>query len=156
MAMVKDLKDPESLNMPDDSAHNAYNNTTLKNADEVDEDGHYKRTGALRCSLPHTYGMYYVTTFLSFAALLASALANKQQANCITVLPIGTMKAVCNPRLLTISALLCVTLPREVVCLHLLVSACVCAVCCNKVCNRGLASATCIIPICTASAACVD
>ncbi len=44
--MLKDVKDPESLNMPDDSAHNAYNATTLKNADDVDEDGHHKRTGA--------------------------------------------------------------------------------------------------------------
>lgn len=81
MAMVKDLKDPESLNMPDDSAHNAYNITTLKNADEVDEDGHYKRTGALKCTLRHTHSMNYDTTFSSLAALLASAVANKQQAN---------------------------------------------------------------------------
>ena len=44
--MLKDVKDPESLNMPDDSAHNAYNATTLKNADDVDEDGHHKRKGA--------------------------------------------------------------------------------------------------------------
>ena len=44
--MLKDVKDPESLNRPDDSAHNAYNATTLKNADDVDEDGHHKRTGA--------------------------------------------------------------------------------------------------------------
>lgn len=44
--MLKDVKDPESLNRPDDSAHDAYNNTTLKNADDVDEDGHHKRTGA--------------------------------------------------------------------------------------------------------------
>ncbi len=47
-AYAKDVKDPESLNMPDDSAHNTYNATTLKNADEVDEDGHHKRTGGPR------------------------------------------------------------------------------------------------------------
>lgn len=46
MATVKDVKDPEkALNMPDDSAHGAYNLTTLKDADEQDEDGHRKRTG---------------------------------------------------------------------------------------------------------------
>lgn len=40
-----DVRDIESLNKPDDSAHGAYNATTLKNADDLDEDGHVKRTG---------------------------------------------------------------------------------------------------------------
>ena len=39
--------DIESLNKPDDSAHGVYNTTTLKNADERDEDGHVKRTGTM-------------------------------------------------------------------------------------------------------------
>ena len=42
---TSDARDIESLNKPDDSAHGAYNATTLKNADEFDEDGHVKRTG---------------------------------------------------------------------------------------------------------------
>lgn len=37
--------DVESLNKPDDSAHGVYNATTLKNADDYDEDGHVKRKG---------------------------------------------------------------------------------------------------------------
>lgn len=37
--------DIESLNKPDDSAHGVYNATTLKNADDIDDDGHVKRTG---------------------------------------------------------------------------------------------------------------
>ncbi len=40
-----EVRDVESLNKPDDSAHNAYNATTLKDADNLDEDGHIKRTG---------------------------------------------------------------------------------------------------------------
>lgn len=40
-----EARDLESLNKPDDSAHNAYNATTLKDADNLDEDGHIKRTG---------------------------------------------------------------------------------------------------------------
>ena len=39
--------DIESLNKPDDSAHGVYDATTLKNADDYDEDGHVKRTGSL-------------------------------------------------------------------------------------------------------------
>lgn len=46
MTELKDMKDPEkALTMPDDSAHGAYNATTLKDADETDEDGHRKRKG---------------------------------------------------------------------------------------------------------------
>ena len=39
--------DVESLNKPDDSAHGVYNATTLKNADDYDEDGHVKRKGTI-------------------------------------------------------------------------------------------------------------
>ena len=46
-AEVRDVQDPEkALNRPEDSAHGAYNATTLKDADALDEDGHRKRTGA--------------------------------------------------------------------------------------------------------------
>lgn len=156
MAMVKDLKDPESLNMPDDSAHNAYNNTTLKNADEVDEDGHYKRTGALYCRLRHTQGMYCVTTFSSFAALLANTgLANKQQANCITVLPIGTMKAVCNPRLRS-SLRYYVSPCREKLSACIFLSAPASIRFAETKCVIAASLALRVLPICTASAACLD
>ena len=39
-----EVHDLESLNKPDDSAHGTYNATTLKDADNLDEDGHIKRT----------------------------------------------------------------------------------------------------------------
>lgn len=44
-ARTETAHDVESLNKPDDSAHGAYNATTLKNADEHDEDGHIARKG---------------------------------------------------------------------------------------------------------------
>ena len=40
-----EVRDVESLNKPDDSAHNAYDATTLKDAGNLDEDGRIKRTG---------------------------------------------------------------------------------------------------------------
>ena len=43
-----EAKDIESLNKPDDTAHGAYNVSTLKDSDERDEDGHLKRTGVMR------------------------------------------------------------------------------------------------------------
>ena len=43
--------DIESLNKPDDSAHGVYNATTLKNADDYDDDGHVKRTGTISMPL---------------------------------------------------------------------------------------------------------
>lgn len=44
--IIKNVADPESLNRPDDSAHEKFNNLTLKDTDETDEDGHYRRKGA--------------------------------------------------------------------------------------------------------------
>lgn len=56
--------DIESLNKPDDSAHGLYNATTLKNADELDDDGHVKRTGK---SLVHV-SWSHLTTSLNLSA----------------------------------------------------------------------------------------
>ena len=46
-----EAKDIESLNKPDDTAHGAYNVSTLKDSDERDEDGHLKRTGGMQLAL---------------------------------------------------------------------------------------------------------
>lgn len=43
--IIKNVTDPESLNKPDDSAHERFNETTLKDTDERDEDGHLRRKG---------------------------------------------------------------------------------------------------------------
>ena len=43
--IVKNVQDPESLNKPDDSAHERFNEVTLKDTDERDEDGHFRRKG---------------------------------------------------------------------------------------------------------------
>lgn len=70
--MLKDVKDPESLNRPDDSAHNAYNNTTLKNADDVDEDGHHKRTGTWITAAAHVITAVIGSGVLSLAWALST------------------------------------------------------------------------------------
>lgn len=63
--VFKTVEDPESLNRPDDSAHEKFNQLTLKDTDDRDEDGHYRRTGA-----PSTFqqiACYHVEPLVLFA-----------------------------------------------------------------------------------------
>ncbi len=70
-----EVRDVESLNKPDDSAHNAYNATTLKDADNLDEDGHIKRTGeGTMASTQQCCG--FARGVLSFALVLYGQVAS--------------------------------------------------------------------------------
>ena len=83
MAVTTDaVRDIESLNKPDDSAHNAYNATTLKDADDRDEDGHIKRTGE------RTVASTYLQQCCDVArGVLSSALGLYRQLASIPCLP---------------------------------------------------------------------